>query len=79
MAVPGLNFGMTTVSCGTWTPSCGMWDLVPQLGIEPRPFALGVQSLDHWIPREVPEAFTFAKRIKGGFLEEVIPKINLEA
>ena len=56
-----------------------MWDLVPRLGIEPRPFALGVQSLDHWIPREVPEAFTFAKRIKGGFLEEVIPKINLEA
>ena len=62
-----------------WTPSCGMWDLVPQLGIEPRPFVLGVQSLNHWIHREVPEAFIIAKRIKGGFLEEVIPEINLEA
>ena len=79
MAVPGLNFGTTTLSCGMWTPSCSMWDLVPQLGIEPRPFALVVQSLNHWIPREVPEAFTFAKSIKGGFLEEVIPEINLEA
>ena len=59
--------------------SCSTWDLVPQLGIEPRPFALVVQSLNHWIPREVPEAFTFAKSIKGGFLEEVIPEINLEA
>ena len=28
--------------------------LVPRPGIELRPPALGVQSLNHWIPREVP-------------------------
>ena len=28
--------------------SCGMWDLVPWPGIEPGPFALGAQSLNHW-------------------------------
>ena len=36
--------------------SCGMWDLVPQPGIEPRPPALGVQSLTHWTTREVPHS-----------------------
>ena len=30
-----------------------MWDLVPWLGIEPRPPTLGAQSLSHWITREV--------------------------
>ena len=35
--------------------SCGMWDLVPWPGIEPRPAALGVQSLSHWTVREVPQ------------------------
>ena len=34
--------------------SCAMWDLVPWPGIEPRPPALGVQSLSHWTTREVP-------------------------
>ena len=34
--------------------SCSMWDLAPWLGIEPRPPALGVQSLSHWTIREVP-------------------------
>ena len=34
--------------------SCGIWDLVPQSGIEPRPPALGAQSLGHWTTREVP-------------------------
>ena len=33
---------------------CGMWDLVPWPGIEPRPPALGAQSLKHWTTREVP-------------------------
>ena len=37
--------------------SCGMWGLVPWPGIEPRPPALGVQSLSHWITTKVPEFF----------------------
>ena len=36
------------------TLSCSMWDLVPCLGIEPRPPVLGVQSLNHWTTRESP-------------------------
>ena len=28
--------------------SCRMWDLVPRLGIEPRPPVLGVWNPDHW-------------------------------
>ena len=31
-----------------------MWALVPWLGIEPRPPALGAQSLSHWTTREIP-------------------------
>ena len=34
--------------------SSEMWDLVPWPGIEPRPPALGAQSLSHWTTREVP-------------------------
>ena len=34
--------------------SCCMWDLAPCPGIEPRPPALGGQSLSHWTTREVP-------------------------
>ena len=33
--------------------SCRMWDLVPRLGIEPRPPVLGVWNPDHWTTREV--------------------------
>ena len=33
--------------------SCCMWDLAPCPGIEPRPPALGVQSLSHWTTREI--------------------------
>ena len=40
------------VACGIF--SCGRWDLVQRPGIEPRPHALGVQSLSHWTIREVP-------------------------
>ena len=36
------------------TLSCGRWDLVPGPGREPRPPALGAQSLGHWTSREVP-------------------------
>ena len=31
-----------------------MWDLVPRPGMEPRPPALGAQSLTHWTTREDP-------------------------
>ena len=34
--------------------SYGIWDLVPWSEIEPRPPALGFQSLHHWTNREVP-------------------------
>ena len=46
LAVPGLSWGMRTLSCG-------MWDLVPWPGIEPRHPALGAWSLSHWTTREV--------------------------
>ena len=32
--------------------SCSMWDLVPWPGIEPRPPALGAQSLNRWTTRK---------------------------
>ena len=43
LAVPGL--------------SCGSWDLliVPCPGIEPKPPALGAQSLSHWTAKEVAQ------------------------
>ena len=34
--------------------SYSMWDLVPWLGIKPRPPALEAWSLSHWTTREVP-------------------------
>ena len=37
--------------------SCSMCDLVPWSGVEPRPPALGVQSLSHWTTRKVPLPF----------------------
>ena len=40
-------------TCGIFF-CCVMWELVPQPGIEPKPPALGVQSLSHWTTREVP-------------------------
>ena len=44
-------------------PSCGMRDLVPWPGIEPKPPALEVQSLSHWIIREVPQRVLLSKRV----------------
>ena len=41
--------------CSMQTLSCGMWNLVPRLGIEPGPHALGACSLSHGTIREVPE------------------------
>ena len=40
--------------CCMWILSCSLWVLVPWPGMEPRPPALGIQSLGHWITREVP-------------------------
>ena len=41
-----IYLGMSALSCGTW-------DLVPRPRIEPRPPALGEQSLRHWTTRKV--------------------------
>ena len=43
-----------TFCCTMQSLSCSMWDLVPWPGIQPRPPALGVQSLSQWTSREVP-------------------------
>ena len=46
-------------NCGMPALSFGMWDLVPQLGIEPEPPALGAQNLSQWTTREVPRPWFF--------------------
>ena len=48
------HVGCGIFSCGMRTLSCSMWDLIPRPEIEPRPLALGTQSLNCWPPREVP-------------------------
>ena len=56
MAAPGLSYGnreFWSLAAGMQTLSCGMWGLVPRPGMEPRPSAMGGQSLSHWITREV--------------------------
>ena len=47
--------------------SCGMWHLVPWLGIEPRPPALGVRNLNHWSTGEVPTLNHFVKKLLSFF------------
>ena len=47
-------FFVFVLACGLLVAAC-MYDLVPQPGIEPRPSALGAQSLTHWTTREVPK------------------------
>ena len=54
--------GSLVAACKLLVVAC-MWDLVPGPGIEPRPPALGVQSLSRWTPREVPQ-FTVKGRQK---------------
>ena len=51
--------------------ACGI--LVPQLGIEPTPPVLEVQSLNHWTAREVPmPTFSMGKLINNsGFLDSL--------
>ena len=39
---------------GSWDLNCSMWDLVPWLGIKPRPPVLGAWHLSHWTTRAVP-------------------------
>ena len=43
-----------------------MWNLVSQPGTEPRPPALGGQSLSHWTTREVPLFFFFIATVQTG-------------
>ena len=38
---------------------CSVWDLAPWPGTEPRPSALGAESLSRWTTREVPESVNF--------------------
>ena len=55
LAAPGLSCStqdLLVTACRLL--SCGIQDLAPRPGIEPRPPALGVQSLTHWTAREVP-------------------------
>ena len=48
LAIPGL-------SCSMWDIfGYSVQDLVPWTGIEPQPPALGLRSLSHWTPRDVP-------------------------
>ena len=48
---------------------CSVWDLVPWPRIEPRPPALGAQSLNHWTTREFLQWMFKAIR-PGGFTQE---------
>ena len=36
------------LTCPMQTLSCSMWELIPWLGIRPRPPALGTWSVSHW-------------------------------
>ena len=54
---------MEYFSCGLWNLSCDIPDAVPWPGIEPRPRALGAQSLSHWTARQVPNT-TFPNEMR---------------
>ena len=54
--MPGLSCGIENLL------SCSTWDLVSQPEIKPGPPAMGVQSLSHWVIREVPDFFLFWKQ-----------------
>ena len=75
LAVPSLSCGMWDLGSSMFVEaleffSCGLWDLVSWPGLEPRPPALGVQSLSHWTTREVPVLF-YPFLFLGGFLSFV--------
>ena len=46
---------------------CGMWDLTPQLKMEPMPLKLEAWSRNHWTTREVSKSsyFLLANEIWG--------------
>ena len=50
-----------------------MWDLAPCLGIEPRPPALGAQSLSHWTTREVPSCEILSDSLQPHGLQPAWP------
>ena len=52
--------------------SCGMRDLVPWMGIKPRPIALGAQGLSHWT-KEVPTLC-----LNVGSFQELCEKSNMQ-
>ena len=68
-----MNLAAPSLSCGTqylwltlWhvgSSSFGNPDLVPWPGIEPRPPALGAQSVSQWTNREVPHLTYFWYRL----------------
>ena len=45
-----IHLAVLGLSCGMQTLRCSMWNLVPWAGVEPRPPALGVWSLNQWSP-----------------------------
>ena len=46
---------------------CSLWNLVPSLGIEPRPSAVRTQSLSHWTSREIPKVLVLLSSILSIF------------
>ena len=59
LAVPGLRCGSGIFSCGMQSLDAACGILVPWPGIEPRPPALGAQSLSHQTTREVPALYSW--------------------
>ena len=57
------------MACELLVAAC-MGDLVPRSGIEPRPPALGVQSLTPWTTREVTQIWLFIRLTGGVFFRE---------
>ena len=62
---------VSTVACRIF--SCDTWALVPWLGIEPWPPALGAQSLSHWTTREVPQHHFLFIFFQRHFLKDTVP------
>lgn len=54
LASPGFSWGTRDLPCRMPSLSCGKWDLVPWAGMEPKPPALGAQSLSYRTTREIP-------------------------
>ena len=58
--------------------SCNVWNLTPCPGMEPRPPALGAQSLRHWTARKVPAIFliVWCSYIPATFWTSLIPTVE---